>query len=122
MATSQMVTTLGPYAAAPRHRGGSGSRPVLTLWAVVVTNAVMVATHTTMQYGHRAPMRYRLAKMSQCTNTTPNVVPAWMPHQNQPGRRDPGEQDDAQGEQGGETDNTEDGVGESEGGGLSVCS
>jgi hypothetical protein len=31
-------------------------------------------------------MRYRLWKMSQCTNTTPNVVPAWMPHQNHPGR------------------------------------
>ena len=30
-------------------------------------------------------MRYRLWRISQCTNTTPRVVPAWMPHQNHPG-------------------------------------
>ena len=32
----------------------------------------MVTAHTTMQYGHSAPMRYRLWKISQWMNTTPS--------------------------------------------------
>src|ERR1700722_6014619 len=41
----------------------------------------MVATHTTMQYGHNAPMRYRLWWISQCTNPAPASVPSVIPTQ-----------------------------------------
>src|SRR5947199_5040403 len=39
------------------------------------TSSVMVTTQTTMQYGHKAPMRYRLWKISQCTNAKPISTP-----------------------------------------------
>src|SRR5690606_11979113 len=42
-----------------------------------------VTVHTTMQYGHSAPITYKLWTMSQCTNTTPAVTPICRPSQNQ---------------------------------------
>src|SRR5215472_10158984 len=41
----------------------------------------MVTTQTTMQYGHNAPMRYKLWKISQCTNAAPTRVPTVSPTQ-----------------------------------------
>src|ERR1700756_4458232 len=41
----------------------------------------MVTAQTTMQYGHNAPMRYRLWKISQCTNTAPIRTPTVSPTQ-----------------------------------------
>src|ERR1700744_4120579 len=41
----------------------------------------MVAAHTTMQYGHNAPMRYRLWKISQWRNPAPISIPAVNPIQ-----------------------------------------
>jgi hypothetical protein len=57
--------------------------------SVVYQKTGMVTAHTTMQYGHSARMSYRLAAMSQCTNTTPNVAPACMPRRNQRGGVNP---------------------------------
>ena len=51
------------------------------------TSNVMVITQTTMQYGHNAPMRYRLWKISQCTNTAPSRVPTAKPTQYHCGQR-----------------------------------
>src|ERR1700730_11084344 len=45
------------------------------------TSSVMVTAQTTMQYGHNAPMRYRLWKISHCTNATPTRIPAANPAQ-----------------------------------------
>src|SRR5689334_15212707 len=45
------------------------------------TSSDMVTTHTTMQYGHSAPMRYRLWKINQCTNTAPTTSPTVSPTQ-----------------------------------------
>ena len=45
------------------------------------TNSETVTTQTTMQYGHSAPMRYRLWKISQCTKPAPTRVPASNPIQ-----------------------------------------
>src|SRR5882757_2547971 len=56
---------------------------------VVYQKIGMVTTHTTMQYGHRAWMSYRLARISQCTNTTPKVTPTCMPMRNQVGGSNP---------------------------------
>src|ERR1700758_98627 len=49
--------------------------------ALTTTNSDMVTTHTTMQYGHSAPIRYRLWKISQCTNPVPASIPAVNPTQ-----------------------------------------
>src|ERR1700743_2739225 len=45
------------------------------------TKSEMVTTQTTMQYGHKAPIRYRLWKISQCTNTAPINTPTVNPTQ-----------------------------------------
>ena len=45
------------------------------------TSSEMVTAQTTMQYGHNAPMRYRLWKISQCTNTAPIRIPTVRPIQ-----------------------------------------
>src|ERR1700730_35001 len=39
------------------------------------TSSAMVTTQTTMQYGHNAPTRYRLWKISQFTNAQPISTP-----------------------------------------------
>src|SRR6476619_7845915 len=45
------------------------------------TSSGMVIAQTTMQYGHSAPMRYRLWKISQWMNPTPSSVPMASPPQ-----------------------------------------
>ena len=63
----------------------------------------MVTDHTTMQYGHNAPIRYRLWKISQWMNTTPSSGPDRQPTQYQCGRANsgdceyPGDDDDGEG-------------------------
>src|SRR5262245_16354083 len=50
------------------------------------TSRAMVTTQTTMQYGHNAPIRYRLWKISQCTNAVPSSTPTVSPAQYHWGR------------------------------------
>src|SRR5271163_5072486 len=50
------------------------------------TSSVIVIAQTTMQYGHNAPIRYRLWKISHCTNTAPIRIPAVNPTQYHWGR------------------------------------
>ncbi len=50
---------------------------------MVYQNSATTVAHTTMQYGHSAPMSYSAWSISQCTNTTPSAVPACRPSQNQ---------------------------------------
>lgn len=45
------------------------------------TSSVAMTAQTTMQYGHRAPIRYRLWNISQCTNATPTRIPTARPIQ-----------------------------------------
>src|ERR1700752_3990437 len=48
---------------------------------VTTTNSGMATPHPAMQYGHSAPIRYRLWKISQWMNTTPSAVPVARPAQ-----------------------------------------
>ena len=43
-----------------RRLGSELNTPVRMLDRVTATNTVIVTTHTTMQYGHSAPITYRL--------------------------------------------------------------
>src|SRR5689334_18009027 len=56
---------------------------------VATTSSGIVTLQTTMQYGHRAPMRYRRWKISQWTNTVPSADPAARPAQYQRGSDTP---------------------------------
>src|SRR6202012_2665346 len=64
----------------PRSSAGENAMDVTT------TSKAMVIAQTTMQYGHTAPIRYRLWKISQCTNTAPATTPTHNPIQYHCGR------------------------------------
>src|SRR5687768_6953308 len=49
------------------------------LRSVVYQKIGIITAHTTMQYGHSAPISYSDWKISQCTNSTPNVTPTCSP-------------------------------------------
>src|SRR6516164_1119009 len=69
--------------AAPDSRRCSAGRNAIE---ATTTSREMVTTQTTMQYGHNAPMRYRLWKINQCTNTAPTRIPTVRPYQYHWGR------------------------------------
>src|SRR6516165_34667 len=64
--------------AAPDSRRCSAGRNAID---ATTTSSEMVTAQTTMQYGHNAPMRYRLWNISQCTNTVPITTPTVSPAQ-----------------------------------------
>src|SRR5246127_4767593 len=64
--------------AGPDSRRCSAGRKVID---ATTTSSEPVTTQTTMQYGHNAPIRYRLWKISQCTNAAPIRTPTANPAQ-----------------------------------------